>query len=403
MPVVSFCGGIFCRVEEASRETARRLTLPHFTDRELAQKAVALGPLPEGKLLAAMHEQPGSLAGFTKLRPRALPQLGLAMAQLLEEGELVFRGLGSHLIPQGITHVLSVCLTAAEPFRLAQAAQEEGLDPRRAREMLRRSELAGRSWCDFLDPPGAWEAHQFDMMLPVDKKEMTSILDLIQEAALSPPLRPTPASREAVGDLALCARVQASLCKHGFFHPEFRVLACRGGVTIEINKKVLRLAKLESDLKRAAGEGTGAMAVDTKVGPGFHQSDVYRQSSFVLPSKVLLVDDEREFVETLSERLQLREVGASVVYDGEQALAAIAKEEPEVVVLDLRMPGVDGLEVLERIKTSYPAVKVIVLTGHGSARDRDQCLKLGAFAFLQKPVELEELAEVMRQAMAENS
>ena len=296
-----------------------------------------------------------------------------------------------------------MCLIAGEEFRLEQARRDEGLDPRRAREVLRRADLAGRMWQDFLYPLGAWESHQFDIMLPVDKKGWDSILDLIMEAALSPPLRPTPASLAAVEDLALTARVQAALLGHGYFHPQFRVLACRGGVTIEINKRVLRLAKLESELQKAAAEDTGAKAVDTKVGPGFHQADVYRQSNFALSSKVLLVDDEREFVETLSERLQLRDVGASVVYDGEQALAAIAQDEPEVVVLDLRMPGVDGIQVLERIKARHPAVKVIVLTGHGSARDRDQCLKLGAFAFLQKPVDLEELAEVMRQAMAEQA
>ena len=104
-------------------------------------------------------------------------------------------------------------------------------------------------------------------------------------------------------------------------------------------------------------------------------------------------------METLSERLQLREVGTTVVYDGEQAFEAVEKEEPEVMVLDLLMPGVTGTEVLRKIKIRYPRVEVIVLTGHGSPQDREECLKLGAFAFLQKPVDFEDLSEVMRQAL----
>jgi two-component system response regulator CpxR len=138
--------------------------------------------------------------------------------------------------------------------------------------------------------------------------------------------------------------------------------------------------------------------VEIKAGPSYRQSDVNRQNALSLPSKVLLVDDERDFADTLSERLHLRDVGASVVYDGEQALKFLAEERPELVVLDLRMPGLDGIEVLASIKKDFPEVEVIVLTGHGSRKDREKCLALGAFAFLQKPVDFEELAEVMRQS-----
>ena len=94
--------------------------------------------------------------------------------------------------------------------------------------------------------------------------------------------------------------------------------------------------------------------VETKVGKGFHQSDIYRKVDFEIPSKVLLVDDEREFVQTLSERLLLRDMGSAVVYDGESALNLVNSDEPEVMILDLKMPGIDGIEVLRRVKESHP-------------------------------------------------
>jgi two-component system response regulator CpxR len=116
------------------------------------------------------------------------------------------------------------------------------------------------------------------------------------------------------------------------------------------------------------------------------------------PVKILLVDDEEEFVHTLAERLEARGLKPSVAYDGEQALNVVEKDEPEIMVLDLRMPGMQGLEVLRRIKRDHPDVQVIILTGHGSAADQDLAEELGAFAYLQKPVNLNRLLDAMKAA-----
>lgn len=114
--------------------------------------------------------------------------------------------------------------------------------------------------------------------------------------------------------------------------------------------------------------------------------------------KVLLVDDEEEFVRTLSERLQMRDLDSQTAFDGEQALEVMRDGVPDVMVLDLKMPGIDGMEVLRRMKKLYPKVQVIILTGHGSSKDEDQARRLGAFEYLQKPVNLEDLVEVLKRA-----
>ena len=120
-----------------------------------------------------------------------------------------------------------------------------------------------------------------------------------------------------------------------------------------------------------------------------------------MPKKILLVDDEKEFVHTLSERLQTRNLDSAVVYDGEQALSVLETEAPEVMVLDLKMPGIDGLEVLRRVKRDHPATEVIILTGHGSEQEEKLAEELGAFAYLNKPVDIDVLAETMKKAYAE--
>ena len=202
---------------------------------------------------------------------------------------------------------------------------------------------------------------------------------------------------KAVADFALASEVNLKLATEGH---DVSVSAKDGVVVMEINKHVMMLASLEEELKRLASNIAGVRGAETKVGPGYYQTDVYRKFDFdvPLPSKVLLVDDERDFVEALSERLQMRDYSSAVVYGGEEALSIVEEDEPEVMVLDLKMPGIDGLEVLRRVKEKHPNVEVIVLTGHGSEDAARLCVELGACAYLEKPVDIEKLTQAMQQA-----
>jgi len=114
--------------------------------------------------------------------------------------------------------------------------------------------------------------------------------------------------------------------------------------------------------------------------------------------KILLVDDEEDYVRTMAERLEMRDLGSEVALNGEQALAMVEEDLPDVMVLDLRMPGMGGLEVLEAVKRKHPLVQVIILTGHGSDKERTEALRLGAFAYLNKPVDIQDLMAEVRRA-----
>ena len=114
--------------------------------------------------------------------------------------------------------------------------------------------------------------------------------------------------------------------------------------------------------------------------------------------KVLLVDDEEEFVTTLAERLQLREIATVIATDGDDALRIISTERPPVVVLDVMMPGIGGLDVLKQTKRDYPQIQVILLTGRGSTNDGIKGMRLGAFDYMMKPVKIEELIQKMNEA-----
>lgn len=117
--------------------------------------------------------------------------------------------------------------------------------------------------------------------------------------------------------------------------------------------------------------------------------------------KVLLVDDEVDFVDTLAQRLRMRELMVDAVYNGEQALSFIKKIEPDVIVLDLKMPGLHGIEVLREIKKMSPQIQVIILTGHGTEKDEEEAKRLGGFDFLRKPAEIDLLIAKIKEAFAE--
>lgn len=114
--------------------------------------------------------------------------------------------------------------------------------------------------------------------------------------------------------------------------------------------------------------------------------------------KVLLVDDEEDYVRTMAERMGMRDLGSDVALTGEQALAMLEEDVPDVMVLDLRMPGIGGLEVLARVKESHPQVEVIMLTGYGTDEDEHEARRLGAFEYLRKPVDMAELMQTIRRA-----
>lgn len=114
--------------------------------------------------------------------------------------------------------------------------------------------------------------------------------------------------------------------------------------------------------------------------------------------RVLLVDDEEEFVSALSERLMLRGIEVDSALNGEEALALMGEKVFEVVILDVMMPGLGGLEVLKQIKSTHPNTQVILLTGHGSTREGIEGMRLGAFDYLIKPVDIEEMLEKMKEA-----
>jgi DNA-binding NtrC family response regulator len=123
-----------------------------------------------------------------------------------------------------------------------------------------------------------------------------------------------------------------------------------------------------------------------------------QQDTPAAPIRVLLVDDEIGYVNVLSNRLSKRRFLVGKAYSGSEALQRLRKQDFDVAVLDLKMEDMDGIETLKILKKMAPELAVIMLTGHGSAEAAHQGIKEGAYDYLTKPCELEDLVEKIRDA-----
>ncbi len=114
---------------------------------------------------------------------------------------------------------------------------------------------------------------------------------------------------------------------------------------------------------------------------------------------IMLVDDEIPFVETMAKRLDKRNIETLSTFSGEECLETLKTHQTlDVIVLDVKMPGMDGIETLRGIKNDFPLVEVIMLTGHATVETGIEGMKLGAFDFLMKPCDIEELAGKVEEA-----
>jgi two-component system response regulator CpxR len=395
MAVITFFSASYCNEKEVINGLAEDLGYK-IISREVVDRAFERFHVPREKLVKAMRSPPSMFNQFTHEKERNVAYLRAAMAEQIKNDNIIYHGFAGHLIPKNINHVLRVCLVANHEFREALALRSEGLTRKDARSRIKKDDEDMGRWTRHLFDLGPWDKSLYDIKFPMHSTSVEEAASVIGEYARKEILATTEKTTQALDDFTLASQVNVALIEAG--HYDIDVSCKNGTITIIINKNVVRLKHLENELAGIARKVPGVTKIQSKVGPRFHEPSIYRQYQFELPQKVLLVDDEKEFVQTLSERLQMREFGTVVAIDGEEALDMVASEEPEVMVLDLRLPGIDGIDVLRQMKSKYPDVEVIILTGHGTKKDEELARELGAFAYLEKPVDIEKLSQTMKDA-----
>ncbi|WP_167506067.1 response regulator [Desulfosediminicola flagellatus] len=384
----------FTPAHTVANALAKALDIKLYEDSDLlAETSQKYGTSIE-KLQQAMHGKTSVFNQFTLEKEKMLNHLRSVLAEKLEQPDrYMFYGFMTALISQEVSHVLKVLLVGTRQTRIA-AAITTGLTEKEAKKAVRSDDVKAYGLTDFLYKKEAYDSSLYDLVVPVELKSDDDLVDIVFQYFHKISILRTAQSQQAVQDMKLETMVESSLLLAGH---KIAVSAHTGEIVLKVQKSVLNFDKLVSGLTSIVSQVDGVTGVDVKKSKDYNDS-IYRQQNFDLPSKVLFVDDEKDFVQTVSERLISRDVGTYGVFNGEQALSVIEEDRPDVMVLDLKMPGLHGVEVLRQTKRVAPEVEVIILTGHGSSQDMLECMELGAFAYMNKPVDIEELSATIKAA-----
>jgi two-component system, OmpR family, response regulator CpxR len=394
MAIITIFSGTFCHGEEIADGVAKKLGYQR-SESALFDLVAQKFNISVDKLQRAISGEPGYFNRMTHGRERAVAYLRFAFSEMLNMDGIIFHGFESHLMPPDITHVLKVCAIANFDYRVEVASKLENISATEALKRIHHDDTVRKDWSNYIRNHEPYDERMYDVLLAMQTTDIETAINSICDAANNSALTVTPAVEESIKDFKLAALVQIVLAEKGF---DVDVNSKSGLVHVDINKYTSRLEKQQQKINDLAQDITGVKEVTSGPGTRFTPPSLLREPKLDMPSKILLVDDEKEFVHTLSERLQTRSLETSIVYDGEEALEFIKNDEPEVIVLDLKMPGIDGIEVLRRVKRDYPNIEVIILTGHGSDKEKGLAFELGAFAYLQKPVNIDILAKTMKEA-----
>lgn len=375
-------------------ELSINLDLRVYTDANLFSDTVDTFGGTTDKLKKLMYSKTSVFNQFTLEKETAASMFRTVLSERLQEhGHYLFYGLHTSLIPAEVTEVLRVLVVDKKKPRAARG-EKDGLSPREIKRRIKSHDVSAFAWTDFLFGKEAYDPSLYDLVLPVEGRDHRTITEDILKFFHKTSVLRTKESQAAVQNLKTRAAVERVLLQKGHNLP---VVATGGKITITVDNSVFNFSGLQKELTDLVDQVEGVREVEIKRAKTYAEC-VYRQQKFELPSKVLFVDDEREFVQTVSQRLISRDVGTYGVYNGEEALEIINEDRPEVMVLDLKMPGLHGLEVLRRTKEIAPEVEVIILTGHGTVKDEHECMELGAFAYLNKPVDIEQLSATIKAA-----
>lgn len=383
----------FVLEEELKKQLAATTGYTLVCDVDLLEDVAHRSGMDLKKLQRAAFGTKSVFNQFTLEKERAQAWLKTAVAGAMLKDGIILCGLSALLVPPAVTHVLRVAVFDEKRNRI-QRALEEGMTEKGAEKLLKKCDDEALDFSMRIHGKPFIDTSLYDISIPAGELTAREMALLILEHYHRPGILPSDASLQAARDFRIAADAELALVLKGYAP----TVLCEGGhVTLKVHKSSFNFTRLAETMRGIISSVEGVEGIEV-LASGDSAVSIISDQQFVLPPKVLLVDDERDFVQTLSERLVTRQYGSYPVFDGEQALECLETETPDVMVLDLKMPGVQGLEVLEKTKKAKPEIEIIVLTGHGSEEDRATCLKMGAFAYLQKPVDIKELTEVIDRA-----
>ncbi len=395
MSILTITSGLYSNAGEVASKLSEKLNCKIITDADIIEKTHIDNDINLSTLQKVVESKPLAFNDFSYEKEKCLASIIKSISDYADSGDCIFHGILGHLIPSEISHVMRVLIITDKKTRTQNGITLHGLSEKEALKNIDQSDKVAALWTNGLFRKKAWDESLYDIVIPTDKLDAEASISLILKHSGKLLSGKEELIKKEIVDFKLISEVDLALSEIG------QGLLARvdgGNVIITIDKKVMMLARLQQKIMTVVQKIPGVKSVETKIGKNYYKGNIIRNYEFETPLRILLVDDEKEFVQTLSERLKMRQFTSEIAYNGQEALDFTDQEDTEVMVLDLKMPGIDGFEVLKKIKQTKPNIEVIILTGHGTEKDKKTCMDMGAFAYLQKPADIDLITDTMKMA-----
>ena len=395
MSILTITSGLYSNAGEVASRLSEKLNSKIITDADIIEKTHQDNDINLSTLQKVVESKPLAFNDFSHEKEKCLASIIKSIFEYACLGDCIFLGILGHLIPSEISHAMRVLIITDKKTRTQNGITLHGLSEKEALKNIEQSDKVAALWTNDLFRKKAWDESLYDIVIPTDKLDAEASVNLIIKHIEKLLSNKEDLIKKEMLDFKLISEVDLALSEIG------QGLLTRidgGNVIVTIDKKVMMLARLQQKIVTVVQKIPGVKSVETKIGKNYYKGNIIRNYEFETPLRILLVDDEKEFVQTLSERLKMRQFTSEIAYNGQEALDFTDQEETEVMVLDLKMPGIDGFEVLKKIKQTKPDIEVIILTGHGTEKDRQTCMDMGAFAYLQKPADIDIITDTMKRA-----
>ncbi len=395
MSILTITSGLYSNAGETADMLSEKLNTKIIKDAEILEKTHQTSDINLSTLQKVIESKPIAFNDFTHEKEKCLASIKKTISDYASSGDYIFHGILGHLIPNELSHVMRVLIITDKKTRTRNGIALHGLSEKEALKNIEQSDKIAALWTNSLFNQKAWDESLYDIVIPSDKLDSKDSVNLVLKHNKKLLSNKEDLIKKEISDFKLISTVDLVLSEIG---QGLLAKIDAGNVTVTIDKKVMMLTRFQQKIMTAVQKIPGVESVETKIGKNYYKGTIIRNFEFETPLRILLVDDEKEFVQTLSERLKMRQFTSEIAYNGQEALDFTDQEDTEVMVLDLKMPGIDGFEVLKKIKQTKPNIEVIILTGHGTEKDKKTCMDLGAFAYLQKPADIDIITDTMKMA-----
>jgi CheY-like chemotaxis protein/cytidylate kinase len=395
MPILTLSNGLYSNAKKIVDELKTQHGYTIITDDQIIDLTSTKHGIKKSTLYKVIQSKQIAFNDFTHEKEKCIACLKQILSQHLKADNHLFHGMLGHLIPKRISQIMRILIITNKETRIKNGIKLHGSSKKDTIKAINLFDKHAILWTSSIAGKKAFDPSLYDIVIPSDKLSIEESIEFITKQSNKFKNLPEKLIKQEIADFELSAQTEVALAGVG---NKLYVDADKGNILITIDKNVMMLSKFKQKISTIAKGIKGVNNVEIKLGKNYYSNTIVRKLEVETPARLLLVDDEKEFVQTLSERLKLRQFPSEIAYNGKQALELSENDDMEVMILDLKMPGIDGFDVLKKIKKTKPHIEVIILTGHGSEQDREKCMQLGAFAYLEKPADIDLLTITMKQA-----